>query len=1216
MPPRGGLSDKLGNLYEAKIALVRAFDLIDDLRDAVRMRVEEPGVDEFEWWVQHEDGSKEYTQVKRQLSTDAEWRINTLISRGILGDFGGLLAADACATCNFTSTLSASHLQELTEAARAAKDRAEFETTLLGSVEKKESWRAVQSAWPGVAADESFLRLKRIHARIVDPRTLDDLLYARARALVKGDPQHVIARLDAFLGQHLARELTGTDLWDFLCDQAGFEPTDWYRNASLHAVIRDATARYRDGADRDRGALAAIPRAAADQLATALQDDQGPDVLTVVASAGMGKTAVLAQALGLLADRDGSPPPPLVLAARLDRLPDFHDGLSLGKALQLPGSPAAVLSRVAGGRPALLVLDQVDAFGAGSGRRPALLDAVAEVVRDARRLGVRVLLACREFDVEMDPRLSSLIGADGRPEADRDLAVVRLQQLAPEEVQQVLRDAEVDPGSVPEPLHRVLSTPLHLQMLVALHTRGRLEASGISTRWQLFDAFYRMVRMEVEGRHPGAQVAAVNDRLAELLSAHQELSAPLVRFQDRTTVEGMASAGWLRSDGQRLAFAHEAFFDYAYATLHLREERPLRQMLLDQEQHLFRRAQVRQILTVARDQDRQRYLADLGELLAADDVRVHIKDMVIALVSRVSDPTREEWDALCAIGDVRADLLARRAHWAAARQEPFGDLLMSEKVIETYLADPALADTGAWLCQLLVERHCDEIVALLEPHVGEAGWDHRIMAVIQAGKLPTSRRLVDLMVALLDAGVLDRSLAQAGDQHDIFMRLYGFSGARAAWGARILAAALRRRLVLITAAAADRPGEQEPAEPAAGDDDLRALIRQLAASDRAGRNTRLLAQSKAAKDILAALADSDPVAFVHEVLAPVRAAAQASRTGTADDHGERSSAFGLLLRRDLQLDPTAILLTRLADAVERSARQGDPATLAAVREMLDSPLAVEQLLAACGLTARHDDLLDDALGWLETGPYALSQGWAQNPYGITADVLAWVCDRLPAERTAPLQQRTGEHSPAYETEQTRGRAALPLLRAIPEHGLSAQAAQKKTELEARFPQDPQPAPRQARADRFDAIPGPDLPPIPQHTLAHMSDPELVEAMRTHAEQNTRYLGAGRVMGEATALADAIAALLHPDPARMVGVLEALTDQVAHLYRARLLRELANATADADLIVRACHATRGHLKACGRELGMLIGTRVANGGAATLSDHTAAEFAAILQEILA
>src|SRR5258708_32729297 len=94
MPPKGGLSEKVGNIYEAKIAVVRAFDLIDDLCDTVRIRIEEPGLDAFEWWVEHGDGSRQYSQVKRQLFAATERRIADLGTPGIPGSSGRQLVAD------------------------------------------------------------------------------------------------------------------------------------------------------------------------------------------------------------------------------------------------------------------------------------------------------------------------------------------------------------------------------------------------------------------------------------------------------------------------------------------------------------------------------------------------------------------------------------------------------------------------------------------------------------------------------------------------------------------------------------------------------------------------------------------------------------------------------------------------------------------------------------------------------------------------------------------------------------------------------------------------------------------------------------------------------------------------------------------------------------------------------------------------------------------
>jgi len=414
MPPRGGLADKIGNRYEGRIAVWRILQLLDEQHDSVRVRFEHPGDDRFDWWVQRRDGSRTYTQVKRQQSVDQEWTIGTLVSRGVIPAFGGRLGEDPAARCEFFSALSASHLHQLSEDARMAASLAEFETRFVAARNKKESWEALCRAWPGATPEEAWRRLRRVTAGNIDEQTLRETLRAHVQALVNAPPDDAIARLGDFLADHLAVELTAHDVWDFLREACGFRPTDWSRDQSLHARIHDETSRYRDGITADRGRLAEIGRSAAGFIAELLAAPDGPAVVTVAADAGAGKTALLGQVLDDLLARAAADPgggcPHVVLATRLDRLDGFRDAHELGAAMRLPGSPAAVLSRVAAGRPALLVLDQVDAFGAGSGRNPARLEAVTEALRDARALGIKVMIACRAFDLEMDDRLAALAG--------------------------------------------------------------------------------------------------------------------------------------------------------------------------------------------------------------------------------------------------------------------------------------------------------------------------------------------------------------------------------------------------------------------------------------------------------------------------------------------------------------------------------------------------------------------------------------------------------------------------------------------------------------------------------------------------------------------------------------------------------------------------------------------------------------------------------------
>jgi hypothetical protein len=738
MPPQGGLADKIGNRYEGRIAVWRILQLLDERHDSVRVRFEHPGEDSFEWWVQRSDGSRTYTQVKRQQSVDEGWAIGTLVSRRVIPAFGRKLAEDPTSRCEFFSALSASHLLQISDDARQAASLDEFEAVFVAAEKKKASWEALCRSWAGVTREETWRRLRRVTAGNIDELSLREALQAHARALVDAPPDDVIARLGDFLDDHLAEELTAHDVWSFLREACGFRPTDWSRDQSVHARIHDETTRYRDGIAADRAPLPEIQRSAAGVIRDLLAVPGGPAVVTVAADAGFGKTALLGQVLDNLQARAAADPaggcPQVVLATRLDRLDGFRDAHELGAVMRLPGSPAAVLSRVAAGHPALLVLDQVDAFGAGSGRNPARLEAVTEVLRDARALGgVKVMIACRVFDLEMDERLAALAGITRNGQHPVSHHVERLGPLPDHDVDDALRAAGIDPVTLTSSLRTLLSTPLHLRMLVVLHGRGQLDAAGISTRLQLFDKFYAAVIEEAEARQPNAPVAEVSGRLAVMLSERQDLSVAAARLGDHpATVASLVRAGWLRRDHGCIAFAHEAFFDYAYAQQHMRSGLPLLSLLRSGEQLLFRRAQVRQILALEREQEPDQYLRDVREILAAGDVRPHLKELVVALVTLVPDPGLDEWEALSVLGDVKTDSLAERACWLAAQAPGFSRLLLDQGIISGYLSDPGTADLGAWMCTFLVRNHPDEVATLLLPYADRDGWSGRLIRVLNA----------------------------------------------------------------------------------------------------------------------------------------------------------------------------------------------------------------------------------------------------------------------------------------------------------------------------------------------------------------------------------------------------------------------------------------------------------------------------------------------------
>ena len=72
----------------------------------------------------------------------------------------------------------------------------------------------------------------------------------------------------------------------------------------------------------------------------------------------------------------------------------------------LPESPAITLGEFAGDKPSVLVVDQLDAISVVSARNQAVWSAFNELLKEVHDYpNMRLLFACRSFDLERDPRL-------------------------------------------------------------------------------------------------------------------------------------------------------------------------------------------------------------------------------------------------------------------------------------------------------------------------------------------------------------------------------------------------------------------------------------------------------------------------------------------------------------------------------------------------------------------------------------------------------------------------------------------------------------------------------------------------------------------------------------------------------------------------------------------------------------------------------------------
>ena len=225
--------------------------------------------------------------------------------------------------------------------------------------------------------------------------------------------------------------------------------------------------------------------------------DQGKSVV-IEGVAGSGKSCVLAQLMGHLNDQ-GVP----CLVLRLDRL-DGHDQRSqaIGTRLGLPESPAITLGELADDKPSVLVVDQLDAISEVSARNQAVWSAFYELLDEVHVYpNMRILFACRSFDLEHDPRLRGLV--DDQEQAER----IPMGSLGEDVIRKAIAVAGLDPTSLCQRQMKILSTPLHLHLLLESANSGPVE---FSSPRDLFEAFWEHKEQAV-ATHMGGDQDALTD---------------------------------------------------------------------------------------------------------------------------------------------------------------------------------------------------------------------------------------------------------------------------------------------------------------------------------------------------------------------------------------------------------------------------------------------------------------------------------------------------------------------------------------------------------------------------------------------------------------------------------------------------------------------------------------------------------------------------------
>ena len=784
MPLPGGPSDKAGNRYEYLWTVRCMMRVMKGEADSIHLEPAGDGGKGIEFTVQTSSGP-EHHQVKRQLTGKGVWPLSELESRGVLSHFYQKLQ-DPRSSCAFISSHAAHPLDELEQRAKDSSSWEDFEANFISSNGWNNKFNELHNRWSSQDREETYNRLKRVSVRMIDEDELRESAEFGLEALVSGEPANVLSAVLDFASQQVHRVLTAKEIWEFL-QSRGFAKQVWATDHTVTDSIEDLNQIYVSGIQPLGIGGEVVPRAEVDLILDSF-DDSSARVVMVSGRAGVGKTAVISQTLQRIKDREWP-----MLALRVDRLNPSTTPIELGNALGLPASPVSVLAAIADGRDCLLVIDQVDAVSQASGRNPEFFDCISAMLHQAQAYGnIKVLSACRKFDIDNDSRIRDLTREGGIAKE------IPVEQFDEETVRALAEKLGIDPRALSQKQIDLLRLPIHLRLLEEALPDGDGNSIGFQTPKDLFDRFWNYKLKVIHRRVVPSRVEDTMDRIVRNMTDRQVLSMPaglLDEYEDVLSV--MVSENVLVEHGQRVSFFHESFFDYIFARRMVSDPNfDLVSYILDQGQSLFIRSQVRQVLLHVRDISTQACVHNLEAILTNKEIRPHLKTIVLSLLGTFEDPAEEEWDVVEPLLGAEFE-----GHvWAAVRGSTgWFDLLDSLGAIEQWLqsGDEGTINRVLWLLTFVQKERSERTAELLSGFVGSSElWNTTLAGLFTRSDIAASRTFFDFALALINAGAIDTLLHPERGGNHFWLPVEKVVESHPEWVCELVAAYLNRMLIV------------------------------------------------------------------------------------------------------------------------------------------------------------------------------------------------------------------------------------------------------------------------------------------------------------------------------------------------------------------------------------------------------------------------------------
>jgi len=734
----GGLADKLGNRYEGRWLATKLLLLLNE--KILSVTVEAIGDDErgVDLWIVQKNGVRQAHQCKARNGSKEYWGLGDLAARVVLVKLKYQLDRDPTHEFFFVSSIGSEVFQSICDFAR----RSDNNPDLFYQEKILKSSRVVQICFerfcvhlslnPAEESDraQAFQYLKRTYITVYpdDQGTWQNLLDL-TDSLLLGKPGIVVSTLLTYAqdNDRFGSPIYADELREFL-SKNGIYPKRLEYDSRIASAIEVLQREFTESIRPQLIDGAPIQRSETSILIDAINNGQN---VIVSGAAGYGKSGVLYELTEYL--RHEKIP---YLPIRLDRREPENTAAQFGLQMGLPDCPVFSLSALAGERQSVLILDQLDAIRWTSAHSNNALDVCKELERhvELKRLHgdrVSIILCSRTFDLEHDPSIRNWLAG----ERAKEFVKIEVKELPFENVEKLVGSPF---SQMTKKEKSLLANPLNLSFWVELSHAGTVPRFRTATA--LMREFWKNRRwiLHDQASITPDQVDQVLTPLIDYMEKYGKISAPerIIAAWPRIS-EALFSYGILQQSASKISFCHQRYLDYLVANRLLEQIDAGTGSIIEwigtkKKQSLFRREQLRQALAMLAEESPSRFLSTTKELLAAAEVRFHIKHLVLELIGSLEEMSEELGNYCLAL--LNDDFWQQHILETIFFGHPPHVLFLCDKGIIGQWLDSESDDTvnrALWLLRSVADRSPDAVIEVLEPYIEKGGtWPGRINSAL------------------------------------------------------------------------------------------------------------------------------------------------------------------------------------------------------------------------------------------------------------------------------------------------------------------------------------------------------------------------------------------------------------------------------------------------------------------------------------------------------